>query len=217
MSGRESANLTRGKNDRRYELKRKNSPLSRIGVDIRELLTAPKISSILREIQGGKSKAIAALRFSESDCAAKFLAKYDSISVRDRDKLPIQAVALAAKINPRELLGEIMLAMREHSVNAVKIIAVASHPDVIRKRVEFAQLPGGFRDRDALDTMLGALPSPKGPTFINKFFAGGSKEESSSPEPVEEISDDLEYMFPDASAIQERAQPMRQKLLESGK
>jgi hypothetical protein len=56
------------------------------------------------------------------------------------------------------LWGEIMLAMREHSVNSVKVIAVASHPDVIKRSVEFAQLPGGFRDREHIHTMLGASP-----------------------------------------------------------
>jgi hypothetical protein len=177
-------------------------------------VAAPKISPILREIQGGKSKALKAMRFSETECIRKFLAKYDSIVPRDREKLSIEAIALAAKLDIRHLWGEIMLAMREHSVNSVKVIAVANHPEVIKRRVEFAQLPGGFRDRDALDTMLGALPSNKGTTFINKFFASGSREDEPDKPEAPELVDDLNYLFPDASAMQERSQSSRQKLLQ---
>lgn len=160
------------------------------------------------------------MRFSQDPLIASFLDKYDSIPKRDRESLPIEAIAVAAGIDVRHLWGEIMLAIREQSVNAVKIIAVASHPDVIRKRVEFSMTPGGFRDRDALDTMLGALPSNKGTTFINKYFAGKDNppgEPSEEPEEKEELVDDVDFIFPDAERLQERVHPLRQKLLESRK
>lgn len=198
--------------DARYELTRKNSPLTRLGVSLDEYLAAPKISHILREIQGGKSKALKAMRFADSELIRTFLEKYDSISPRDREKLSFEAIALAAKVNVRHLWGEIMLAMREHSVNSVKLIAVASHPDITKARVLYAQTPGGYRDRDKLDEMLGAIKPANGNTFIGRaFFAGGAREESED-EP-EETSEDLEYVFPDASAMQEKVHPMRQKLL----
>lgn len=213
----EKQKLSRTKSDRRYERRRKNSPLTRLGVDPRQLIAAPKISPILREIPGGKRLALKAMRFSETECIQKFLAKYDSISPHDREKLNIESIALAASLDIRHLWGEIMLAMREHSVNSVKVIAVASHPDVIKRSVEYAQLPGGYRDREHIHTMLGALPTPKNQSiFINKVFTGTPKEES-EPEKPEELTDDLEWMFPDASAIQERSAMARQKLLEPGK
>jgi hypothetical protein len=217
ISDQEKETSSRKGADRRYELTRPNSALSRIGVSLEEYKAAPKISPILREIQGGKSKALRAMRFSASPLIQSFLDKYDSIAPRDREKLSLEAIALAAKVDITHLWGEIMLAMREHSVNSVKIIAIANHPDVIKKRVEYAQLPGGFRDRDALDTMLGALPSPKGPTFINKFFAGKSDDEEETKEVPAEVVDDLNYVFPDASAMQERAEVARQKQLGGGK
>ena len=194
----------RKSSDRRYERTRKNTPLSRLGVAVVDLVTAPKISPILREIQGGKQLALKAMRFSETECIQKFLEKYDSISARDREKLSIEAIALAAKLDIRHLWGEIMLAMREHSVNAVKVIAVGSHPAMIKKQVEFAMTPGGSRDREALNIMLGASPSPKGPTFINKFFAGGRDQDDSKEDPAEELVGDVEYIFPDSSQMQER-------------
>lgn len=130
--------------------------------------------------------------------------------------MSIEAVALAAKVDIPALLGEILLAMREQSVNTVKLIAIASHPETILKRVEYAKTPGGYRDRDALDTMLGALPSPKGPTFINKFFAGGQQDDAEPKEAPEELVEDVDFVFPDVSVMQEKVQPMRQKMLKAG-
>jgi hypothetical protein len=81
----EKQKLSRTKSDHRYERRRKNSPLTRLGVDPRQLIAAPKISPILREIPGGKRLALKAMRFSETECIQKFLAKYDSISPRSRE------------------------------------------------------------------------------------------------------------------------------------
>lgn len=105
--------------------------------------------------------------------------------------------------------------MREHSVSKVKVLAVANHPEVMRRRIEYAQLPNGYRDRDALDIMLGALPTPKNTTnFINKVFTNGAKDESEEDEKPTEVIENVEdFAFPDVSVMQERAQPMRQKLL----
>ncbi len=192
---------------------RKLAALKRLGVSREQLAVQPDISSILKQTRAGIALALKALRFSQDGTVEKFLKKYDSIPARDRKSLPIEAVAIAAKVDLRILLGEIMLAVREHSVSQVKIIAVASHPQVIKSRVQFAKLPGGFRDRDALDTMLGALPSPKGPTFIGKFFAGAVPE-SEQPEKPDVFDDEMDVVFPDVSKMQERIHPVRQKLLE---
>ena len=156
------------------------------------------------------------MRFSSSPLIKAFLEKYDSIPPRDRERLSIEAIALAAKIEIPHLWGEIMLAMREHSVSAVKVIAVAAHADVMKKRVEFAQLPGGYRDRDKLDEMLGAIKPSAGNMFIGRAFFGGQQPESDDEE-EEAKSDDVDYMFPDASAIQERHSPIKQKALPGGK
>jgi hypothetical protein len=153
------------------------------------------------------------MRFSSSEAIQKFLKTYDSISLRDREKLSLEAIAIAAKVGIPLLLGEILLAIREHSVNVVKFIAVGSHPEVMKKTVESALLPGGWRDREHVHTMLGALPTPKNTTnFINKVFTGGAKDEEEKDAP-EEIMDDVDFVFPDSSVMQDRIQPMRQKLL----
>jgi len=169
----------------------------------------------LKETNGGKSLAIKAMRFSEAPLVQEFLAKYDSIPERDRKSLTFAAIALAAKLNVRHLWGEMMLAIREQSVSHVKLIAVAAHPLVTRSRVKFAQEVGGYRDRDALDTMLGALPKGAGISIMNKIFTGSEeKSEEEDTSTIQELTDDVDLVFPDVSKMQERVQPMRQRLLE---
>src|SRR5208337_3206779 len=197
---------------------RKSEALRRLGVKPEQLRTAPDISSILKETRHGIKLAIGALRFSSNDAVKDFLKKYDTMPVQDREHVPIEAIALAVGVDIRLLLGEIMLSVREHSVSRVKIIALASHPEVIKSRVKFAKQVGGYRDRDALDTMLGALPRPNAATFIDKVFFGKPEAEKKEAEEVEdEPMTDEDWIFPDASEIQDRIQPMRQRLLEEGK
>ena len=198
-------------------LTRKEAALERLKVTPSKLAAVPNITAILKEIPHGRVEAFKAMQFSESPLIRKFLDRYYRIPMRDRMAVPIEAVAIAAKVDVRHLWGEIMLAMREISVNAVKTVAVAGHVKSMQTRVECAQTPEGYRDRDALDIMLGALPSRQGPTFINKFFAAKAGGDDDEKPEKEEVVDDLDYLFPEASAIQERVQNVRQKLLDSGK
>lgn len=192
-------------------LPRKEYLLKRLGVSKQQLDVTPDIDSILKEHRGGKKLAIKSLRFSEDPIATAFLEKYDSLGERDLQSLPIQAIAIAANVDPKHLLGEIMLAIRECSVSSVKIIAMAAHPDITKKRVEFAKTLQGFRDRDKLDEMLGAIKSPSGSVFINKFFGATTKEMPEDDDKPEEMVDDLEYMFPDSSVVQDKVVALRQK------
>jgi len=106
--------------------------------------------------------------------------------------------------------------MRERSLSAVKIIGVANHPALIRKRVEFAKRPEGYRDRDKMDEMLGVIRTPHGATFIDKFISNERSDDDAKDEP-EQIESNEDFIFPDASEIQERIQPIRQRMLEAGK
>jgi len=156
------------------------------------------------------------MRFSQSDMIETWFHRYDRLSERERQVARIiEIVALSLGQNVTHLWGEIMLAIRERSVQMVKAIAVSNHPRMMKKRIEFAQLPGGYRDRDALDTMLGALPSNKGTTFIQRaFFTNPEGPKDEEPEPREEVAEDLDFIFPEAQLVQEKLVPVRQRLLD---
>lgn len=156
------------------------------------------------------------MRFcAQDEVIAAFLKKYDSIPAGDRKNLPWEAIALAAKIDIQRLTGAILFALQAASVNIVKVIALSSHPTIMRRTVEFAQLPSGEKDRSMMHQALGFLPSPKGPTFIGKAVfgpsAGKEKDESVDAE-IFDGDDDIDELFPAPSAMQEKLVPIRQRL-----
>ncbi len=146
-----------------------------------------------------------------------FLKKYDSIAASDRERLPWEAIALAANVDMRRLAGAVLFALRDMSVSTVKMIAFSNHPAVMKKTVEYAMMPSGEKDRVTVHRGLGFLPDPKGPTFIGKavFGPSGNKEggESAQAETFGE-DDDLDELFPPANSMQDKLIPIRQKLLQ---
>lgn len=187
------------------------------------MAAAPRISPLLRQAEGGIEQVLMAMRFAPDPVTAAFLEKYDALPVGDREHLPLEAIALAAGVELPHLLGSILVALQAQSVNTVKIIALTAHPKITAARVRFGQHALGERDRTALDTALGLLPSPKGPTFIGKaiFGAGqGVMEQTRGGSEDEEAggdSPDMDRLFPPANDMQQKLTPIRQeRMLPSG-
>jgi hypothetical protein len=182
------------------------------------LAKTPQISPLFEKAEGGLKTVLNAMRFYAGDeTIAAFLKKYDSIPAGDRERLPWEAIALSAKVDLQRLTGAILFAMQSASVNTVKVIALSSHPLIMQKTIEFAQMPGGVKDRNTMHQALGFLPSPKGPTFIGKavFGSAGAKENE---EPAEgaifDADSDINELFPAPSTMQDRLVPIR--LLDKG-
>jgi hypothetical protein len=191
---------------------RKQAALVRLKVTPEQLAEASDITSVLKDIPRGRQLAFKSMRLSSNPVIKSFLARYDRIPQGDRNYLPIEAVCIAAEVEPSYLLGEILLAMREY----VKVVGIGSHLGVMKATIKRAMKDEGFREKEMVHSMLGALPRGGGSTFINKFFAGQPGEEPTEAKP-ERFEDDLDVIFPDVSLMQERVQPMRQKLLETRK
>ena len=208
---------------------RQREALKRLQVKAEELEKAPKITSLLKKAKGGLKATLAAMRFVQGDeVIAAFLSKYDSIPKGDRDHLPWEAIGLSAGLDLRALLGSAALAITNYCGNESRIIAVSNHPAITRARVKFGKtLVGAEKDRTALDMMVGALPSPKGPTFIGKAIfgsgsaqnvpsGGGNDSDDDEPTAMFGAEDDLDQLFPPANAMQEKLINIRQKLLTEG-
>jgi hypothetical protein len=211
---------------------RAQQALKRLGVDVLALRSAPAITPLLKNAEGGLKAVLGAMRFvSDDPPIATFLEKYDSIPVGDRENVSWEAIALAAGLDLRVFLGSAMLALQSQAVNMVKIIAMTSHPKITRARVKYGLLPSGEKDRTALDTAMGFLPSPKGPTFIGKaIFGSGNqtmKAQGAGKGDEDEVEEgtvldadgdpDLDYLFPPANDMQQKLIPIRQRMLEDGK
>lgn len=179
------------------------------------LSTAADVTGLLKSAKGGLKAVLKAMRFSKDINVIAFLEKYDEIPDRDRESIPWEAIAIAAHVDATYLLGGAILAIQNHSANAVKIIALSNHPALIQKRVEFGQLPGGTRDRDALDQSMGFLPTAKGATFIiNPVKPPEAKEAPEDPDDGRE--GDLNHLFPSLSSTQDTLVPAKAKMLEAG-
>lgn len=183
----------------------------------------PQITPMFKEAEGGLRAVLEAMRFYPDEVIKPFLAKYDSIPEGDRPRLPWEAIAIAAGVVPKYLVGSIHVALQAHSVSVSKVIALTGQPKVMKKMVEYAQLPSGEKDRSMFLQGIGFLPSVKGPTFINKAVFGPERDaEDDKDNTVEAVpvfgkDDDLEELFPSSEKIQQRLIPLRQKQLSGGK
>lgn len=201
-------------------LARRLAALKRLGVSEDQVLKAGNISSLLKNGKGGLTGALEAMRLSPDLSIISFLEKYDSIPSRDRESLPWEAIAIAARVDLVHLLGSVIMAIQAHSNNAVKIIALSHHPDITRKRVEFAQLPAGVQDRTAIDTALRFLPTVKGSTIVfNQNTPKPDPDEGgNAPPTIQPVDDgrgeDLDHLFPALAKTQANLIPAR--ILEAG-
>lgn len=173
----------------------------KIGLDWDEVQKQPRLTAILAEAKGGLVEVAQALRFSDNPVILQFLKVYDKGTDVDRRVVPWEAWALLAKVNVPELLGAIVLALREHSVNSIKIVATTNHLDVLKARIRSAKKPGGYRDRNALDTALRFLPANKGATII-ALPGGTAIAEGGMPQEIDGSDVDPDFLFPDLSETQ---------------
>lgn len=136
---------------------RRARALRKLGVSADQLASVPQITPLLKGTRGSLKATLEAMRFSQDPAVQSFLAKRDALGVWARENTCWEAIALGAGIDLSHLLGAALLAWREHTMTAGKVIAMSYHPEVVKKRIEYAKLPGGWRDRDALDKLLGFL------------------------------------------------------------
>lgn len=190
--------------------KTRSEALERLGVTEEALSSVPPMTELFREACENFYEVIVAMRFSSDPVIADFLKLYITLSDEEKSVVPLEAVALAAGIEIPYLIGAVLMAIRQYTVDEVKVIAMMGHPDSMRARVSNAKLIGGYRDREALDIALGFLPKKReGATIIN-FGPGGTL---SLPDGNEEDSEepDLDQLFPDVSQMQKRIAPIRQE------
>jgi hypothetical protein len=161
-----------------------------------------------------RKHVIDAMRFSAEPSVIAFLKVYDEIPSFDRTRVPVEAVALHARVNFNELLGAIVMCFRNVQAQKSAMLAMARHPGLLAKTIKYAGEREGIGDRRIVHQAVGFLPSPKGAS-INFNFG------QETPEPSEAAADeappDVNDLFPMITAKQEKWQESRQKLLQATK
>ena len=210
------------------ETKRAQKALAKLKIKPESLQAAPPITALIRTtVKGGLKVALEAMRFSMEDTEIKaFMRVYDKMDTGGRDGVPWEAIAIAARVNPKHLIGAIQLAVQTHCWNRSRFIAVSNHPEITKARVKYGKMASGEKDRTALDIALGIMQSPKGPTFIGTqqvAVFGGRGKQASKDDDAEDgkiieaqmsNSDGFDDLFPSPNDIQEKLVPIRQRLLE---
>jgi len=186
----------------------------------------------LKNAEGGLKAVLGAMRFSSHDPSiAAFLEKYDSMPAGDRERVPWEAIGLAAGVNLPLLGWAAIAAVEQHSAGVTKMLLVSSQPKIMKARIKYGLLPSGEKDRTAAQMASGVIPSPKGPTFIGKAIFGsgnqtmnaqgaGKGDEDDEEDGVVLDADgdpDLDFLFPPSNDIQQKLIPIRQRMLEDGK
>jgi len=120
--------------------------LAKLGISAAALANAAPLTGILAEAEGGIPAILETMRLARDvPIIGQFLETYEAQTVKDRELVPLEGFAILAGVGIPELLGEILL---------------------VRRRVEYAMLPEGVKDRDAIDKALRFLPTPKGTTIV---------------------------------------------------
>lgn len=183
------------------------------------LRKTPDITEVIKYNLGGRAGALRAMRFSPNPNIQQFLAIWDALPDREHGRFSWEAVVIAAGLDATAFLGAAMLAIQAVSANQSRLLMVSNHPAIVAKRVEYAMLAGGHRDRDSIDMALGALPQMKGGgnTFIinplqqseepqEKEKAGGA----AVPVEDDKRESDLDHLFPSLKEAQLKVQPVLQ-------
>lgn len=129
----------------------------------------PSISPIFKAAAGGLPQVLEALRCSEDSEIQQFLDKYDSLRKMDARLLTWEQIAVAAGVNLSHFLGNGLIAFTLYQKNLSEIKLLSNHPKIMDTRIRAAKKMEGRHDRDAVDTMLGFLPSSKGTNIVNRI------------------------------------------------
>jgi hypothetical protein len=146
--------------------------LSRYKIGKRAYEMSAKIGDVIYRAIGGRQRAIETLKFSKNPDAQKLLAFCERLAWGTRETIPIEALCLAAGVDPTTIAGALVLAARDVSRLESSLITLDKHPDVVRATAFYAGLPDNSKDREMFHkaAVVGWLPTPKGSSVnVNVF------------------------------------------------
>lgn len=196
---------------------RAQKALVRLGIDPTELEKAAPISDILGS-HGKASSAAQYLRSSSSEHAKGFLKFWDKIPQCDRNRLSLEAVCVGAKVSTTDLLGVLVMALRDRNLQKSTLKMVLEHPKVMDATLKSAMIKGpkGHADRKMIHSMpiIGFLPGPQGSQFnVNLGVLNAPQPQARNADDDSELS--VNDVFPPITEVLEGWNNDRRKLLKS--
>jgi hypothetical protein len=120
----------------------------------------PQITHILKKA-GVLKDLIDFLRGSSDPLAKAYLVIYDSLTFKQRQAAPIEAICVKAGIDTEKFFATVAGAVFSQTRHTAELMAAAAQPDVVQATVDAALDPRGKVDRKMLHQHSGFLPIPK--------------------------------------------------------
>jgi hypothetical protein len=165
--------------------------LTQYKIGKRQLENCPKIEEKLRKVIGGRLRAIETLKFSPHPDAKKLLEFCQRIKFANREKVPFEAMCLAAGVDVVTIWGALILAARDVSRAESALITMMEHPEVVQATVDFAKKSEfASKDREMVHKAVGWLPTPKGSNInVNVFDPHKEAEEDGGEDGAPDLDD----------------------------
>jgi hypothetical protein len=132
-----------------------------LGVDDMDVVLGPKIEPLLKTA-GVLEKVWSYLETSGDEMARLLIAqKYKLATKSQRDAVPLEAYCLAAKLDPKKVLGLIFAEVYSQNEQAAGLMAAHAQPDIVQATIDAAKQPGGSRERSMMHQHSKFVPVPK--------------------------------------------------------
>lgn len=151
----------------------RNEAYELLGIENADVMLVPKIEPLLKTA-GVLEKVWMYLETSSDEMARILIAqKYKLKNKSQRSSVPLEAYCLAAKLEPKRVLGLIFGEVYSHNEQAAGLMAAHAQPDIVRATIEAAVLPGGGRERQMMHSHSKFTPVPK--TSVTVIHGGAQK------------------------------------------
>jgi hypothetical protein len=161
MAKRQKTNLEakeKGKQEPVRPLTPAQEARNRLGITPEQMQGVPRISSILKSVEGSFESVVEGLRWSREEDARQFLQKCDSIPPADLEHLSFEEICVAAGVDPRRLLRLAVDEMLWFSLITVKMQLANNLPKVTQLLIAGALTEKGNRERRLFFEISGFLP-----------------------------------------------------------
>lgn len=211
--------------------------MRRLDIDPELVKSSPKVTDSLINCFGKwkrgnpRSQIINYLDASGLPVGRAFTACWRSMRAADVEKLPIEAICVAARVSPLEVFAAIVMGVSNLKKQESALKAVLAHPEVVDatiraaisgppvlvdgkpvkdKNGEYLRLDNGSHlDRKILHEAIGFLPTRKGSEVEINFFGRKADKEDDEPDNDEQAWDDA---FPSISGSLEKWSEDRRNL-----
>lgn len=202
--------------------------LGRHKIGKRQYEITAKIGDIIFRAIGGRQRAIETLKFSRHPDAQKLLEFCEKLSWNTRQDVPIEALCLAAGVDPTTVAGALVMAARDVSRLESSLKTFAGHADVVQATIRDAvdRVPilnllgevvgysrGSSKAQEMMHKAVGWLPQPKGSSININTFGPPSVESDDEDDGTPTMED---VFGSDAMEIEGWGE-QRRRLLEAGK